>query len=211
MGTLSSGILMDSMAMRFPPRQLSQPLTSRAIAITRGGGLNATAGGNSFNSNGWNTTDDTDFLTFWAYDCRRLHCRPVDSYSHNGSSNTGPGTLELFSSVDNFGTSLFTFNQPGNPNLDSTIDLSSLTDLSGTITFQIVESGNTQADGSGTTASGGTFPPRELQREFLDPNHIERHGDCGNPRAHRLRLRRPCRQRDRHSCRPSASLRPSGP
>ncbi|MFA5982467.1 MAG: hypothetical protein WC782_00460 [Methylococcaceae bacterium] len=73
------------------------------------------------------------------------------------SSNTDPGTLGLFYSGDSFATSLFNFTQaPGSNLVNSIIDLSALTDLTGAVEFRIFQIGNNAANG-GSTSTNGTF------------------------------------------------------
>jgi len=73
------------------------------------------------------------------------------------SSGTGPGTLGLYTSLDGFTNSLFTFlQQPGGNPVDSVIDLSSLGPITGPFSVRIIQIGNNAANG-GTTGNAGTF------------------------------------------------------
>lgn len=149
-----------------PGNQATEPASEQAgnitgSALTRGSGLGAAIGGSSFNSNGWDQVGGAaanDFISFGFTVAPGFSVDLDNLQIGTQSSGTGPGTLRLFSSVDGFTTPLTTFNQsPGGNRVDSTIDLSSLTGLTGTIEFRLIEFGNTQADGVGTTAAAGTF------------------------------------------------------
>jgi len=73
------------------------------------------------------------------------------------SSNTGPGTIGLYYSTDNFATStLLTSLAENAAYVNSDIDLSGIGAITGTLTFRLVEIGTNSANG-GTTGSSGTF------------------------------------------------------
>lgn len=130
-------------------------------AITRSSGLAASGAGDSFSSLGWESTTSG----FGSDEYMSFGFTVADGYSLDlnqllvgtRSSNTGPGTLGLFYSGDSFTSQLHTFSQSGTTTLVSDINLSALTGLTGNVEFRIYEIGNTQADGIGDTASGGTF------------------------------------------------------
>jgi uncharacterized protein (TIGR03382 family) len=129
------------------------------IALTRGSGLNATAANNSFSSSGWDQGDGDDANDYYSFGFT-----VADGFSVNldsfwvgsRSSNTGPGFLGLFSSVDGFSTNLFTFTQVGTAFNNVIADMSALTGLTGTVEFRVLALNSVSANG-GTVASGGTF------------------------------------------------------
>jgi hypothetical protein len=124
--------------------------------LTRGTGLtavNAQAG--NFAARGWNQ-QATDYLSFGftveSGSSVNLSSLRIGTRSEGGA----PGILALRSSVDGFGSDLFTFNQaatdggewgPGAGFIFSVIDLSALTNLTGAVEFRIYQVGNTSASG----------------------------------------------------------------
>ena len=126
------------------------------MTMTRGAGLyavNATVG--CFNGAGWNQ-EATDYLSFGftvaSGSSVNLSSLQIGTRSEGGA----PGTLALRSSVDGFGSNLFIFDQasttsnewgPGAGFIFSVIDLSAMTNLTGTVEFRIYQVGNTAANG----------------------------------------------------------------
>lgn len=129
------------------------------IELTRGSGLNPSAAGNSFSSSGWDQGDGDDANDYFSFGFT-----VADGFSVNlesfwvgaRSSNTGPGFLGLYSSVDGFTTNLFTFTQSGTAFNNAIADVSGLTGLTGTVEFRVLALNNISANG-GTVGSGGTF------------------------------------------------------
>lgn len=134
--------------------------------LTRGTGLtavNATAG--NFAARGWNQ-QASDYLSFGftvaSGSSVNLSSLQIGTRSEGGA----PGILALRSSVDGFGSDLFTFNQaatdggewgPGAGFIFSVIDLSALTSLTGTVEFRIYQVGDSAANG------GFTDPARHFR------------------------------------------------
>lgn len=145
-----------------PGNQVSTPGTTNSAGITgaivdRGPGLNLHAVGNSISSTGWDSLEDAeDFFSF------RFTVEPGFSADITNlvigtrSSGTGPGSLGLFSSVDNFDTNLHTFTQNGTAFLNSDITLN-LTGITGMVEFRIIALSDTRADGGTGISSAGTF------------------------------------------------------
>lgn len=134
----------------------SAAANTTALNLTRGAGLTASTGGNSFSATGW-TQQATDFFSFGFTVNSGFSANLDKLYIGTRSSNTGPGTMGLFYSGDGFATALTTFNQaPGSNFVNSIIDLSALTGLTGTVEFRIRQIGNTAANG-GSTSSSGAF------------------------------------------------------
>lgn len=129
--------------------------------ITRGSGLGLNAGGGSFNSNGWESAvsgpGSTEYLSFGFTVADGYFVDLVGLVLGTRSSGTGPGSLGLFYGGDGFASQLYSFTQNNTADLFSNIDLGFLPNLTGSVEFRIYELGNTQADGSGATASTGTF------------------------------------------------------
>lgn len=127
--------------------------------IGRGGGLTTAGAANSFNSAGWEATTastTTDEYISFTLSLSSTYDLSTLSFASR-SSGTGPGTLGLFYSGDAYTTPIASWAQANTATLEQTIDLSSMANFTGTLEFRIIEIGNLQADGSGATASGGTF------------------------------------------------------
>ncbi len=132
-----------------------------ALNLTRGAGLTATSAGNSFSASGWEGTAagalSNEFFQFGFSVAPGYQATLDDLYIGTRSSNTGPGTIGVFSSLDNYATAITTISQtPGSNFVNSVIDLSSLGTVTGDLTFRLIEVNNTAAN-NGITASGGTF------------------------------------------------------
>jgi MYXO-CTERM domain-containing protein len=126
------------------------------MTMTRGAGLGvAFATQGNFNAWGWNQ-EATDYLSFGFTVANgssvNLSTLQIGTRSEGGA----PGVLALRSSVDGFGSDLFIFNQaatdggvwgPGAGFIFSVIDLSAMTNLTGTVEFRIYQVGNTAANG----------------------------------------------------------------
>jgi hypothetical protein len=128
-----------------------------AADMTRGAGLTAESGSNSFNSKSWGGTDATEYLSFGFTIAPGYSVKLSSILFGTRSSNTGPGTLGLYSSIDNFGSPVQQWQQSGDANAYWSSSISALGLVSGDVEFRILEIGNTQADGVGDTADGGTF------------------------------------------------------
>lgn len=127
-----------------------------ALPLTRGAGLNANPGGNSLNSSGWDSLDSSDYVTF-GFEVAPGYQVDLDTlWFGSRSSNTGPGNLGVYYSVDGFASPVYTFSQSGTDFNNSIADLSALQDLQGNIEFRIYAVDGVSA-GGGTISSGGTF------------------------------------------------------
>ena len=73
------------------------------------------------------------------------------------SSNTGPGTIGVFTSLDSFATPVAQLSQIGQSFKYFILDLLSLPDATCDFTICLKEVGNTQATGSGETSNAGHF------------------------------------------------------
>jgi hypothetical protein len=124
--------------------------------ISRGTGIAATAANNSFNSTGW-TFQTTDYVSLAFTVATGYTVALTNLVVGTQSSGTGPGTLGLYYSGNNFGPSLATLTQGSATLLNSSLSLTSLPTLTAGIwEFRFYEIGTNSAAG-GTTASGGTF------------------------------------------------------
>jgi MYXO-CTERM domain-containing protein len=126
-----------------------------ALNATRGAGLTGSSGTNSMNAVGW-TGQATDYFSFGftvgSGDSVNLSSLSIGTRA----SSTGPGSVGLFYSVNNYSVALATITQGSGAFVNSVIDLSALQGLTGTVEFRLMAIGTNSAAG-GTTVSGGTF------------------------------------------------------
>lgn len=157
--TLTAWVLLgepgDQVSTKADPLQTAANITGSSL--TRGAGLTGSAGANSFSSTGWNGTDAGDYFEFGFTVAPGYTVDLDELYIGTRSSNTGPGTLGLYTSLDGYTTPVATFTQNFTDFLNSAVDLSALTGITGTFTARLYEIGDTQADGVGATAGTGTF------------------------------------------------------
>jgi len=160
-GTASADVITSYVNFGQTGDQASSPVGTvaanvSALPLTRGAGLNANAGGNSLNSSGFDTLDASDYVTF-GFTVDAGYSVNLDTlYFGSRSSNSGPGFLSVYSSLDGFAAPLFSFAQVGTAFTNSAADLSSLTGLTGSVEFRIYADNGVSANG-GTVGSSGTF------------------------------------------------------
>jgi hypothetical protein len=124
-------------------------------ALTEGATLTANAGQDSMNAKGWNG-EATDYFSF-GFTVANGYSVDLDSLAIGSkSSGTGPGSMGLYYSGDNFASALYTFTENGTVASNDIVNLSGLTHLSGPVEFRIAQIGTTAANG-GPTSSAGTF------------------------------------------------------
>lgn len=128
-----------------------------AFDMVRGADLNAAGAGNSMSSNGWSGSDADDYFQFGFSVVDGYAVTLNDLYIGTRSSNTGPGTIGVYTSLDGYTNAIYTISQQGTAYSNSIIDLSSLGVITGDLYIRLYEIGDTQADGSGATSGGGTF------------------------------------------------------
>ncbi|WP_169980745.1 PEP-CTERM sorting domain-containing protein [Tautonia rosea] len=143
-----------------PGNQDFTPVLNEAAGVTgtnmtRGAGLTPNPGNNSFNSAGW-TGEDTDYIEFGFSVDAGLFASLDSLFLGSRSSNTGPGTIGVFTSLDGFSSSIFEIQQSGTNFTNSIIDLSSLGPITGDFSLRLIQIGTTAANG-GTTLAGGSF------------------------------------------------------
>ncbi len=125
------------------------------VDLVRGGGLVASSASNSFSASGW-TGEATDYFSFGFIIDDGFVADLASLSIGTRSSGTGPGTVGVFYSGDNFTTALGTITQGSGTFVNTVIDLSALTNLSGLVEFRVMAIGTNSASG-GTTSSGGTL------------------------------------------------------
>ena len=131
--------------------------------LVRGAGLTGVAATNCMDASGWNN-DALDYILFG------LIVSPGYKINISGlnigtrSSPTGPGTMGLYVSTDNYASPLATFDQTGGIYVNSSVTFSTLNDLTDTVYFKLMQIGTNAANG-GTTGAGGTF---RVTNYFLD-------------------------------------------
>jgi hypothetical protein len=124
-------------------------------ALTEGATLTANAGADSMNAKGWNG-EANDYFSFGF--------SVADGYSvdlgslviGSKSSGSGPASMGLYYSGDNFASVLHTFTENGTDFSNDIVDLSALSHLTGSVEFRLAQVGTTAANG-GTTSGAGTF------------------------------------------------------
>ncbi len=134
------------------------------MSVSRGPGLNAMSGSDSINSSGWNTLASDDYFSFGFTVDPGYRVNLDQLLITTRSSNTGPGTVVLRYGGDGFTGDLTTFTQQGTNILDSTVDLTALTNLTGDVEFRLFSANSTSANG-GTVAGGGTFRITNFEQE----------------------------------------------
>ena len=126
-----------------------------ALNATRGAGLTGATASNSMNATGW-SGQATDYFSF-GFTVASGQSVTLSSLSiGTRASGTGPGTVGLFYSGNNFSSSVTTITQGNGTFVNSVIDLSALGALSGTVEFRLMAIGTNSA-GGGTTGSGGSL------------------------------------------------------
>ncbi len=160
-GTASADVITSYVSFGQPGDQISSPVGTvaanvSALPLTRGAGLNPSAAGNSISSNGWDTLDGTDYFTF-GFSVDAGYSVNLDNlWFGSRSSNTGPGFLSVYTSLDGFSAPLYSFAQVGTAFSNHIADMSSLTGLTGSVEFRIYADSGVSANG-GAISSGGTF------------------------------------------------------
>ena len=117
-------------------------------SMIRGAGLKGNTGGNSLNSTGWNG-EATDYVEFGFTVDSGFAAKLDKLYLGTKASGTGPQTVSVFTSLDNYGAAIASFGEDGSNFVDSAIDLSAFGDITGTLTFRLF--------GAGATGGAGTL------------------------------------------------------
>lgn len=125
------------------------------VELIRGPGLLGNTGANSMNTKGWDGTNPDDYIQFNFTVASGYVALLDDLWIGTRASSTGPGTMGLYSSTDNYANVFYTFEQDGNYQND-VIDLSFLGPISGTFSIRLYEVGNNAVNDL-PTASTGTF------------------------------------------------------
>jgi hypothetical protein len=128
------------------------------INFSRGSGLNAPSGGDSFSSSGWGNyaTNANDYLSFGLTVMSGFSANVNQLVFSSRSSNTGPGNLAVLAAIDGGAfTQIATFNQSGDSVANRVLNFAPLTGFSNVV-FRIVANSSTAANGT-PLATGGTF------------------------------------------------------
>ncbi|RII25512.1 MAG: hypothetical protein CXR30_18580 [Geobacter sp.] len=128
------------------------------VDLTRGSALTASSASNGFGSTGWAGTNENQYYQFGFTVASGYQASLSELWIATRSSSTGPGTMGVYGSSDNFAheTLLATFTQPSAIYLNSKIDLSGLAAITGTYLVRLKEIGDTAPNGY-ATANTGTF------------------------------------------------------
>lgn len=127
-----------------------------AADLVRGSGVAASSAANNFGTTGWNGVNANDYIQFGMTVANGYQANLSELWISTRSSSTGPGTIGLYSSLDNYTNAIFTVAQPSAVYVNSKIDLSSLGAITGTVYFRVMEVGDTAPNGY-ATAGTGTF------------------------------------------------------
>jgi hypothetical protein len=130
------------------------------INLTRGPDIDFATLTNSFSSNGWDSTDGGEYFEFGFTVAPGYQVDLTQALLGLRSSNTGPRDIGLFISTDSFTSAIDTYILPGGSGasafLNATTDLSTLTELTGTVTMRFLKTSEFAADG-GNIGGTGTF------------------------------------------------------
>lgn len=144
------------------------------ISLTRGPDISTSSLNNAFSSSGWDSNEGGEYFEFGFVVAPGFSVDLSESFLGLRSSNTGPGTVGLFVSTDSFANEVADYTLPGGTGaaawLNQVDNLSSLTNLTGTVTFRILKLNNTAANGN-PIASTGTFAFGQVNRgSGLEPS-----------------------------------------
>jgi hypothetical protein len=143
------------------PAPADQPATASALNVTgltmvRGPDLSASGLSNAFSSSGWNSTSGGEYFSFGFTVAAGYSVDLAQLIIATRSSATGPKNIGVFYSGDGYNSPLASFVQPSASWLNSIVDISALTGLTGTVEFRLRKLSETAAN-EGSIASGGTF------------------------------------------------------
>jgi len=123
------------------------------INLTRSAGLSPSAAANSMSSSTWAVGQYYSF----GFNVDAGYFANLESLEiGTRASNTGPKFLDLYYSGDSFANSLASIEHFGTDFANSTIDLTGLTGLTGSVEFRLVMPNTTSANG-GTVGNAGTM------------------------------------------------------
>jgi len=127
------------------------------VNLARGAGLTASTGANSMNSSGWVGPNADDFYSF-GFNVGPGTSAVVDSLQFaTRSSNTGPGFVNVFDSVDGGAETLITtITQTGTNFSDNLLNLASPVTVHSSMLILLRSANNTSAAG-GTVGAAGTL------------------------------------------------------
>jgi hypothetical protein len=128
-----------------------------AYNMARGDGLSGRSGADSLNSKGWKGSEAGDYIEFGFSVADGYEITLSELWLGTRSSNTGPGSIGVYISVDAFTTPVEILTQEGEVYENNIIDLSGLDAVSGDFYVRLFEYGDIRADGYGATAGTGTF------------------------------------------------------
>ncbi len=160
-GTASADVITSWANFGQTGDQAASPVGTQAAnvtgaAMTRGAGLSPNAGSNSLNSAGWDTLAANDYISFGFSVAAGYEVDLSTLWMGTRSSNTGPGFLSVYSSLDGFASPVFSFSQVGTAYTNSIADVSALSDLTGSVEFRIYADNGVSANG-GAISGTGTF------------------------------------------------------
>ena len=128
-----------------------------AMGMSMGAGLSRYNYTGYYESKGWGGTDADDYV--------QMGFTVADGYEVTleslviglRSSNAGPGTMGIYTSLDSYADAVFTYTMPGSTWVNVVIDLSDLGTITDDFTIRFYEIGDTQADLDGSTSNSAYF------------------------------------------------------
>jgi hypothetical protein len=134
-----------------------------ATSITRGAGLTANAGGNSFNSANFATTfDATKYVQLGIAPTAGNSLTLNNLFFNTQRSNTGPATVEIRSSLDGYATTIATISPPASLAAQSVALPAAFSSLSSGVTFRLF--------GYSASGTSGTFRIAQNASNSTSPN-----------------------------------------
>ena len=127
------------------------------LAFMRGTGLATSGAANSISSTGWSTSAD-DYYSFGFNVAAGRTATVSDLMFGSQASGTGPGLINVLASVDGGAfTTVGSYSLAAATNLSQTLTFTSALTALSKIEFRLVAANSTNANGTGTIASTGTF------------------------------------------------------
>ncbi|MHB1084087.1 MAG: PEP-CTERM sorting domain-containing protein [Thiobacillus sp.] len=155
----SAAVIVDWDLTSMDGDEITWNANSAAVGITgnaliEGATLTPSLGGGSMNAKGW-TGEATDYFSFGFTVASGYSVDLASLVIGSKSSGTGPGSMGLYYSGDNFASVLYTFSETGTES-NNNVNLVALNHLTGSVEFRVAQIGTIAANG-GATSSTGTF------------------------------------------------------
>jgi len=149
------------------------------LYLTRSNNLTGSLTPSSFAATGWNTAGQYYQFGFTVAQGYKVNLNELLVATY--SSGTGPGTIGVYGSTDNFAHQalLATLTQPSAAYIDSQIFFDSKTTITGTYLVRLEAVGATSADGHTTTATGSFQVSNYYDGASQTYSPVSFYGDAG--------------------------------